>query len=803
MKIIKLAIRSILSFRTYSGINLLGLALSLACVITIFRYVYGELTVDRFNKNLDRIYLTTAEMRSRPGEALFSGVITLRGTQPIANPSEHPGVEMVSHFTRFDIDEIDVDDRKYNAIIVASDSNFLKLTGFPLALGTGKLTELNSALITQAFAKKLFGNENPIGKSFRHSTGALLTITGVVRQTATKSTLSFDLVMSSDFSFSSMPSPNTLVMLYPGVDYRTINKQYEDFIESPYWGQHIRYHLFPLSKVYFDKSIQNYMFRQGNYRYVSILIAVGVLIFLVGVINYINIYTVIVLRRGRELGVKKVFGAARHNIFVQLLSENVLMTGVALLVALFIAWITYPFITNVLQLDQIPNLGFDLQLSFGILFALPFLTTLYPFFRHHYSMPVQSLRNFDWIRGGSLRRLFLSFQYVITIIMLVVSLFFVKQLRFMLDADPGYRTEDIIKVQFLKETGRGVIRDMEEWQAKRDKENRIADEFVQKMNACPLFTGWTYGQYSPNNFREGGGVQFKLPEGEYMKIGYTFASASWLKLFAIPLIEGRLWDDKIDSYYDYSLIVTESVLKLYGITDFKEALLQPERRLWMSSLRPAEEMKTNPPYRIVGVVKDFDYLHLSKKSEPMAFSCSEGGRYEPLMAAITPGRTQDAIVFLRQLHDETAGGEFTYSFVADEIQEMYNEDKKIAAIYAVFTFIAIFVSALGLFSMSLFDIQQRRKEIAIRKINGATIADVIRLLLKKYFWSLVISFALAAPVALFAINRYLEDFAHKAPVSWWLFAAAITLTAGISLLTLIYQTQKAANQNPAETISKG
>jgi len=132
---------------------------------------------------------------------------------------------------------------------------------------------------------------------------------------------------------------------------------------------------------------------------------------------------------------------------------------------------------------------------------------------------------------------------------------------------------------------------------------------------------------------------------------------------------------------------------------------------------------------------------------------------------------------------------------------MYTEDKKIAAIYSVFTFIAIFVSALGLFSMSLFDIQQRRKEIAIRKINGATITDVIRLLLKKYFWSLLISFAFATPVALYAINRYLEDFAHKTPVSWWLFAAAIILTAGVSLLTLIYQMQKAANQNPAEVIN--
>ena len=319
------------------------------------------------------------------------------------------------------------------------------------------------------------------------------------------------------------------------------------------------------------------------------------------------------------------------------------------------------------------------------------------------------------------------------------------------------------------------------------------------MNACPLFTNWTYGE-SPNEFSKGG-FSFKLPEGEFQKVGLESVNESWLRLFDIQLKDGRLWNDETDDFYGYYLIVTESVLKLFGITDFNSTLLQPERRIWFTSDRERqEEMKTNPPYQIVGVVKDFDYLHLSQKTDPTAFFYSEGRRWDPLIASIVPGRTQDAINFLRNLHEETVGGEFSYSFVEDEIREMYKEDKKIATIYSVFTFIAIFVSALGLFSMSLFDIQHRRKEIAIRKIHGASISNIIRLLLKKYFMSLTISFVIAAPVAMLAINRYLEDFANKAPVSWWLFAVAVAITAGISLLTLIYQTFRAANQNPAEVV---
>jgi ABC-type antimicrobial peptide transport system permease subunit len=714
----------------------------------------------------------------------------------------HSGVEASSNFALYENDEIDVDNRKFVAAVLLADSNFLKICDYPIISGTHRLTDRNSALITQRFAQKLFGEENPVGKTFRHITGENLTITGIIGQTSTKSTLSFDVIASLNLHdiMSQWQTNQTFVLLYQGVDYKTVNRQYEDFFEMDYrWDiRHIRYQLFPLPEVYLDKSVSNYVFRQGNYAHVNVLLAVGFLILLSGVLNFINVCTVVVMRRGRELGIKKVFGAGRHHIFIQLAMENFLLTSLALVVAFLLASGVTPFISNVLLLEQIPNIRFDTFLSFVILLSLPVLTTLYPFLRYHYSSPVDSMRNINKIRGVGVRRIFLSFQYVITICLIVVSLFFIKQLRFMLNADLGYRTENIIKVQFLRfKPGGGKI-SREEREQKREQEERIADEITHKMNASPLFSHWAYGR-SPNEFTNYG-LQFKLADGENKAVNVQHVDERWLKLFDIQLLEGRLWDDEMDSFFDYSLIVSESVLRLFGITDFNNALLQPESRLWMSLLRPEEEMRTNPPYRIVGVVRDFDFLHLSQKQAPLVFPYSKGMRTEQLMASIVPGRTQDAIDFLRNLYDETIGGEFAYSFVEDEVRQMYKEDKKIATIYTVFTFIAIFVSVLGLFSMSLFDIQSRRKEIAIRKINGASFQDIIRLLLKNYFWTLGISFLIATPVALYAINRYLEGFAHKALVSWWLFAVALAITAGISLLTLIWQTYVAANQNPAEVV---
>ncbi len=794
MKVIRLALRSVLHFKTYTGINILGLALSLACVIVIFRYVHGELTVDHFNKKLDRIYITTRESSKRSDVITFFGIENRNNETTFVNLTEHPGIEKFSSFYFFENEEIDLAERKLDATILVADSNFFNIFDYTAISGNAKLVDPTSALITKSFAQKTFENQDPIGKTFLHSSGKLLTINGILEQPSTKSSLSFDIIISSDLSNRWSSASQTIALLHSSVDYQYINKQYGSFFEMPLWKEHLRYQLYPLSKVYFNKNIVNRIFKQGNHIHVMVLTVVGVLILLIGIINFINIYTVVILKRGREFGMKKVFGAEGYNLFAQLLSENLVMTGLALAMAWGIIALSSAWIENILQLNQVTNTTFDATLSLSIFILLPLLTSLFPFFRYHYISPIHSLRDIDRIKSsGSLHRIFLLFQYIITITMIVVSLFFIKQLHFMLNTDPGYRTKDIIKTQMLKR--RYTEKSQESW----EKEYKTADEIIQRMNESPLFNIWTYGR-SPNQLYNSGIWEFKLPDGEFQQVVIFSSNEAWMKLFDIQLKEGRIWNDSIDNSRNNFLIVTESALKLFNINNYSDVSLYPSQRIISYFDMTIEEMNTVPAHPIIGVVKDFNYLHLSEKSKPIVFYYTSGFRYDQLMASIIPSRTQEAIEFLKKLHEETVGGEFIYSFVDDEVRAMYQEDKKIATIYSIFTVIAILISALGLFSMSLFDIQQRRKEIAIRKVNGATILDIIRVLLKKYFLLLGLSFAIASPIALFAIHRYLEGFAHKAPISWWLFAVALIITSGISLLTLIYQTHKAANENPAEVV---
>lgn len=271
-------------------------------------------------------------------------------------------------------------------------------------------------------------------------------------------------------------------------------------------------------------------------------------------------------------------------------------------------------------------------------------------------------------------------------------------------------------------------------------------------------------------------------------------------MFGFQLLEGRLWDDTEDESLQYRMLINETAKKLFDIKDISSEYLQPERRLWWSSM--AEGMDKNPPYEIVGVIKDFKANHLSKANVPLIIVYEEEGwLYNPVIASIKSGKRNEAIAFLKDLHTELMGkGDFEYSFLEDEIAAQYKEDKQVSRIYMIFALIAIFISCLGLYGLSLFDIRQRYREIALRKVNGASGKDIIRLLQRKYFYILAISFLVAIPVSYLVIIKYLEGFAYKTPVSWWLFAIAGGFVTVISYLTLNIQIKKAIKINPAEVI---
>jgi ABC-type antimicrobial peptide transport system permease subunit len=803
MKIFRLAMRSLMHFKLYSAVNVLGLALSLACVIVIARYVHNETTVDRFNSRLDRIYVTTYERTEASGDIEFAAVDNGKREDTFVDLRNDPAVERWANFRVSQDQTLQEGENKFEIGVAYADTSFLQILDYPIVTGSGDLSKPDNILITATLAHKLFGKSDPLGKQLLLE-GKTVTVGGIIGTVRTKSTLTFDAIA---------PLRNwsqTLVMLHSRQDYRAVNKKYSEFFETnnrrggvsvdgvmlgapPY----VRYQLFPLQKVYFDTTILDHSdtYQHGKRSSVLVLSLVGLLVGLVGIFNFINIYTAVVLRRGREFGMKKVFGAPAGKVFLQLLAENILMIALALIIALALTEVFNPVVRNLLGFEQMPFRRFDALLALGLLVGIPLITTTFPFLHYNYTAPIRSLQSVGKTGGRSATRgVFLVFQYVLTIGMVIVSLLFLKQLHHMLHSDLGFSTAGIIQVPMreLEQVRRST---KETYDQAMSRYKTILD----RIAASPLFIGHATG-FSPTTATHT--TEFRLDGGdnELKPVLTMGGNEKWFEFFDFELTHGRFVNKEQDGFGTYRLMVTESALPYFGITDVDTEKIQPKQRLWSSSARP-EEMNTNPGYEIVGVVRDFYPSYLGGKTVPIVMMYEGMDHYTlPIMAKIAPGKRQEAIEFMRALHEEFVGGEFTYSFIEDDLRALYAEDRKVATVYGIFTVIAIAISVLGLFSLSLFDVQRRRREIAIRKVNGATTGDVLGLLLKRYLYLLVIAFVIAVPLAWLAIHRYLEGFAYKTAVSWWIFAAALLLTAGVSLLTLIWQVRKAAAADPARVI---
>ena len=469
------------------------------------------------------------------------------------------------------------------------------------------------------------------------------------------------------------------------------------------------------------------------------------------------------------------------------------MVAAALLIIWMLIETSAGIFASVYVIPVKPDIAFDLSLSLILLFVLPLVTSVFPFLRYNYFSPITSLRSVN-AGGNSIvsRVVFLFIQYVITFSLIVVALFFVRQLYTMLNADLGYQAKNIISCQFLSfETQNRRYANDEEWQKERDLERHKVQVIKQKMDACPLFISWGYGE-APINLEPYVNVE---SNGEKHKMAIMYVNNNYMDMFGLKLKEGRTWNDK-DQFAQYKMMINETARKLFRIKDINEASLQTESRLWWSV--GTDESK-NPAYQVVGVIEDFRTGHLSMGDASLAILYDEGENpTEPLMAKIAEGKRKEAIQFLKELHNEVMGeGEFNYSFVEDEVEKLYDDDKRTTHIYVTFAGLAICISCLGLFGLSLYDIRQRYREIALRKVNGATGKQITLLLVRKYLSILGAAFVVAIPLVYYIINDYTKDFAVKAPIGAGIFVTGFILTLLISLGTLLWQVRKAVRINPA------
>lgn len=800
MRLLILSINALLKFRAYTVLNVVGLAVSLACVLTIARYIHQENTVNHCFPDYDRICLVKS--------IISNGECSLGGYR--SGLEEDPAVEEFTAYTSVSDLTLVFGKQKVQSRVFSIDSTFFKMFPYKVLMGSNRIRRPGDVVITRSFWEEVLQGRQVVGGSFTNGQGRKFTIIGVVDAPATKTSWQPQMFMSDEIDAFLLYSPTYALRMVPGYDLKALNQKHGKEVPRNKWAtyQTLRYEYLPLSELYFDADLErdNPMYRFGNPGYISVLTAVAFLMGLIGLLNFVNIYTVIMSRRSREFGIKKVFGAGKADIFVQIYVENMLLAGLALLLCWTILEVTRYLFYNELYIPVASDVRFDLLASAIVLWGLPLLTTVYPYLKFTRSLPVNSIRAITTSRVSVRSRMvFLGVQYVLTIFIISVSLFFVKQLDYMLHADLGFRTHDIINAT-MYHNPLGLYKDSKENLLDEGKRQQINRELVnRRMAESTLFEYWNR---SSNILLDGGRLEnFALERAEngFHQALVTSMTRRTMDMYGLQLVEGRLWNDSVDealSRNSFKVIINETAKRVLGVKDITREKLQPEDVHFASSWMPDF---FNPPCEIVGVIKDFNVRHLAKATMPMVIYYDSEIKWG-LYAVTAAYRHEDrarVIRFLSDLYEEATGRtDFEYTLIEDVLAKMYEDDRRVVRIYTLFAGVAILISLLGLLAIALFDISQRRREIGLRKVNGAQARDIYPLLLRKYLAVLGVSALVSVPLSWLAITLYLQGFAHKAPLTPGLFVVAVLVTALLSLLTVMWQVHRAAHVNPAEVIKR-
>ena len=784
MKTLKYAWRFLIRSKSYTIINLLGLAFSLACCIILFRYIHRELTVDSHCIDREQVYGVKADM----GGNKYLSMLINRGDSSLIDQRY---INKQSNFIPLEKDHIMVGANRFPSRIIVTDSIFFQLFRYPVVQGNITLPSPHSALITEAFAHKLFGKENPVGKIIRCSNGKDITIEGVLGNPGNKTFLQFDVVLSKALSDNWERMAIDLFSFMPGTDINKLNKtgSIPRYINSPESGdtRTYTYSLIPVKQFYWDSSISNeetLMFSAGSYSHLWIMIGVCLLVLLAGIINFINIYLVVMLRRGKEYGLKKVFGARGKELFLNIWIENTLLVSAAMLIAwVFVEVSTVP-VRNLFN-HQFSYTTFDWQLSLGILVVLPLVTSLYPFIKYNYTPPIVSIRSIgSESRSIHSRILFLGIQYVLTFLLVVISLYFNNQLNMLLSTEPGFRTKDIIIAQLTYESKDFNTYTEESMKQQQERVNALNKE----LSSCPYIEDFetSYIDILKGDY----GSDYINEQGKKIYLNMRLATPHFFRVYDIKFIEGEL-PDLSDKGFFGVLVVNKATMKALNYTTCQGASIE-------NPLKRGNESKTQP---IVAVVDDYYNGHLTLGKKPTVYMVSNQMSGDVYQIACVPGKKKEVLEFLRKTELKIYGSEdFEYSILEEDVKAIYAQDRQTSIIYSVFACIAIIIVGLGLFGISLFDIRQRYREIAIRKVNGASVKEILAMFVKEYFILLVAASVMAFPIGYALMKKWLESYIEQTTISAWIYLA---IFSGIGLLILLcigWRVWQATRQNPAEVI---
>lgn len=785
MKTLKHAIRYLFRSKTYTTINLIGLSFSLACCLLLVHYIHRELTVDTHCVDRENIYAVKMNMQGNS----YLGEIKDKQSVGIDVSSIKNSTRILPSQNDFIING----EHRFVTRTLGIDSLFFKFFDYKLLQGTTDMDIPESVWLMKDFADKVFGKENPVGKVIGYSNGKELVVKGILNQPENKTSINFDILVPISFVGGNM-TPMEFYSFTEGTDVPKLNmegnKQHKLY-PSDADSREFTFEFIPVKDVYLDQSLKREltdMIYGGNRFYLMITTGVCLLLFVTCLLNFVNIYLITLLKRGKEYGLKRVFGASGRNVFLQIWTENFLLMALSLVIAWFFMEIMIIPLGDMLDITYEYKM-FDFLSALAILIVVPILTSVYPYWKYSNTSPVLSIRSVSLsISSVRMRKVFLSVQYVLTFLLLSMSFYFNNQLEVMLNTEPGFRTKDVIIANLVYESKDFQSYTPEYMQQRMQRVSAID----AKLSSCPDIEQWeaSYidilnGDYESNFFSG---------EGQKFTLNMRLASPRFFDLYDIRFQECASGDKlSFDGAFCVA-VLNRAAMDLLGYDNIQGAVITEETPMMSRG-------RQNATFPVVAVVEDYYGGHLSLGKKPTVFFVMENISGDFYQIACVPGKVKNVLSYLEKVEKDVYGsGDFSYTMLEDDVAKLYANDRRIANIYTVFAIVAIVVSCLGLFGISLFDMRQHYKEIAIRKINGAGFKEINLMFLRKYLTLLIISFIVSIPLSLMLIFSYTDNFVVKAPVGIDIFLFAFVIVTVISLGTLYWQVHKAASINPAETI---
>ncbi|MBT3244253.1 MAG: hypothetical protein HN352_13980 [Bacteroidetes bacterium] len=787
-------LRSLKANRVYNIINILGLSLGLASTFILLKIVLHEWNTDKFHENYEQIHYATIRTTPLSEPRVFSPIMFFN-LDHTDYPEIKAGTEV--HFQR--IAEIGIDQNIYKTPLLAIDSTFPMIFNIPLFLGNYEelVTNPNAIILSKELSEKFYGTTATVGQKL-DLFGRRFTVVGILDDTPGNSSFLIHALVSAkaknfwsngSVAFAQFNENADLKAFNDKI--RNVGKDHEQFSESI-----LEYHAF--RNLYFgqDGSSQALFFQHGSKQSLKILFLIAFLLFAVSTFNYLNIYQVTLQKRAKEIGILCIHGAGRAYLARLFLKENIFSVGISALLVILIYSILSSYVPVFLgkNLPVYPVEDLILLLAISVLLIL--LSSSITSLRFNKIDPIRFIKELSTGRRALLaRRISMTAQYCVTISLIVISLFFIKQLNFMLKSDMGFKQSRIISIPFFTRAEMDWgLQGEEQKQAyevfsEKQKNQKSNQQFVvDEINKNPFLDHLCFGN-SPL-IHHTAPWKNTLSEQDYLDASGNAVTPIFKDLYGIQMVEGRFFEQKKDKSRGNKIVINQTAKRFFDIEDLTKSSVA--NRYWGAEKRP---------FNVIGVFEDFSFDHLSKTTQPLVLYYFDDKEDNDLMLEITEGQETASVEFLRNLYDKVNPGKtFSYHFVEDDVAQLYIEDKKMVQIYGIFTLIALIISSLGLYSFSIYDVQQRFKEIGIRKANGSGIWETVLFLVKPVFVLLTIAFIISVPVAWFGILKYLEGFAHKAPLSWWIFALAGLFTLLISVLTVITQSYRAASRNPVEAL---